>query len=374
MLETLREYASELLTASGEADVVRRKHVAFYLALAQKADAGQSGPQEKHWHDRLEHDNGNVRSALNSARTDAEQIEMGLALAGALWWFWEARGHLVEGRQHLAEMLACDSSRRSTWARGKALNAAGHLACVAGDFDRALEALDDAIALWRGLADARGLARALATRGWVLHSQREFTGAKLAWDEALSVGREAGDDVRVAGVLAFLATAAQQEGDLERATQLFTESLALRRKLEDDWGTAGSLYELASMALAKAEIDRAEALYHESLELWSNLADQRAVVDPVEALAWVAGMRGQSERAARLLGAAAAHRARLGVAIQAGDRGAHEQSVLRVREVIGEQAFARIWAEGEAMPLQEAIAYVLAHAEPTASRATALPT
>jgi non-specific serine/threonine protein kinase len=294
---------------------------------------------------------------------------MGLAFAGALWGFWEARGHLVEGRHHLNAVLAGDSAKRRTWARGKALNAAGHLACIAGDFGQALAALDEAIGLWRELADARGLARALATQGFVLYSQREYAAARFAWEEALEVGRNAADDVRVAGVLTFLAMSAQQEGNLERASRLLTESLALRRKLDDDWGVASCLSDLASIALAQAETDRAEMLYRESLELCSNLADQRAVVDAVEALAWVAGIRGQTERAARLFGAAAAHRARLGIAIRARDRDAHEQGVIRVRESIAAPAFARLWAEGEAMSLQEAIMYALAHSETTAGGA-----
>jgi non-specific serine/threonine protein kinase len=365
MFETLREYATELLAASGEAEILLRKHAAYFPGLAQRADAGQSGPQEKRWHDCLERDHGNLRAALSWTTTEAEQRETGLALAGALWWFWESRGHLVEGRHWLAEVLAVEESPRPTWARATALNAAGHLASVAGDFERALAALDEADAIWRGLGDGRGLARALATRGYVLHSECDYARATVAWEEALAVGRAAGDDVRVAGVLAFLAKAAQQRGDLEAAEQLFTESLALWRKLEADWGIAWCLYELASMALARADTSRAEALYRESLELWSNLADERATLDPVEALAWVAGRRGESERAARLFGAAAAHRTRLGVAIKPDNRSAHEQATLRVREALGEAAFARFWAEGKAMPLHKAIGYALAQPELT---------
>jgi predicted ATPase/transcriptional regulator with XRE-family HTH domain len=360
MFETLREYATELLAASGEAEVLLRKHAAYFLALAQRADAGQSGPQEKRWHDRLERDHGNLRAALSWTVSEADQRETGMALAGALWWFWEARGHLVEGRQRLAEALAVEEIRRPTWARATALNASGHLASMAGDFDGALAAVDEAEVIWRGLGDGRGLARALATRGYVLHSARDYARATMAWEEALAVGYAAGDDVRVAGVLAFLAKAAQQRGDLERAEQLFTESLAQWRKLKGEWGIAWCLYELASMALARDDTSRAEALYRESLELWSNLADHRSSVEPVEALAWVAGRRGESERAARLFGAAAAHRARLGLAFKPGEHGAHEQATLRVREALGEAAFARLWAEGEVMPLDRAIGYALA--------------
>jgi non-specific serine/threonine protein kinase len=361
MLETLREYATELLAASGEAEVLHRKHAAYFLVLAEGADAGQSGPHEKRWHDRLEGDHGNLRAALSWTTTNAEQRETGLALAGALWWFWEARGHLVEGGQRLAEVLTADEARRPTWARARALNAAGHLASIAGDFDHAVAALDEAEVIWRGLGDDRGLARALATRGYVLlHSDRDYARATVVWEQALALGRSVGDDVRVAGVLAFLAKAAQEQGGLERAEQLFTESLALWRKLEGEWGVGWCLYELACTALGRDDTTRAEALYRESLELWSTLADHRSSLEPVEGLAWVAGRRGETERAARLFGAAAAHRARLGLAFRPRERGAHEQAALHVSGVLGEAAFARLWAEGGAMSVHQAIDYALA--------------
>ena len=43
MLETIREYAVEQLEASGEAETVRRQHAAYFLALAEQAQAELSG-------------------------------------------------------------------------------------------------------------------------------------------------------------------------------------------------------------------------------------------------------------------------------------------------------------------------------------------
>ena len=43
MLETIREYALELLESSGEAEALRRRHLHYFLALAEAADAGKGG-------------------------------------------------------------------------------------------------------------------------------------------------------------------------------------------------------------------------------------------------------------------------------------------------------------------------------------------
>ena len=64
MLETIREYASELLDASAEADDVRRAHAAHYLRFARAAAAGLAASDQAMWRTTLETDHDNLRAAL----------------------------------------------------------------------------------------------------------------------------------------------------------------------------------------------------------------------------------------------------------------------------------------------------------------------
>lgn len=66
-----------------------------------------------------------------------------------------------------------------------------------------------------------------------------------------------------------------------------------------------------------------------------------------------------AQRAARLFGAAAALRERAGAAAAARDRAKFERDVAAVRATLGPPAFDAAWAEGRAMPLDQAIAYAL---------------
>ena len=88
MLETIREYASEQLAASGEEEVVRARHAAFFAALGEQAELGVHGAEEMRWRSRLAADHANLRAALSWG--EEHDPELMLRLAGALWRFWWA--------------------------------------------------------------------------------------------------------------------------------------------------------------------------------------------------------------------------------------------------------------------------------------------
>ena len=73
MLETIREYAVERLEESGEAEELRRRHAAYFLALAEEAEPNLRGSPGD-WLDRLERDHDNFRAALDrlEASVDSE--------------------------------------------------------------------------------------------------------------------------------------------------------------------------------------------------------------------------------------------------------------------------------------------------------------
>src|SRR5947208_8074614 len=94
-LVTLRAYGLECLEASGEAAAIRRRHTAYYLALAEGADAQLGGPQRRLWLDRLDRELDNLRAALAWTQA-AGELELGLQLSVALTTFWAERGHARE--------------------------------------------------------------------------------------------------------------------------------------------------------------------------------------------------------------------------------------------------------------------------------------
>ena len=98
MLETIREFALEKLAASGEAAQARRRHAEFFADLANHAEPMLLGTAEQRtWTAQLEHAQENVRVALAWSVSAEGELGVGIALAGALGWFWLVSGQAPAG-------------------------------------------------------------------------------------------------------------------------------------------------------------------------------------------------------------------------------------------------------------------------------------
>jgi predicted ATPase/transposase/DNA-binding XRE family transcriptional regulator len=303
MLETIREYALERLKASGEEDLLRRRHAAYYLALAEVTEPKIQGAEQAAWLDRLEMEHDNLRAALawslegeeirdarretrdtryetregKPSRSDSglqspgllvslSRLEIGLRLAAALGEFWWPRGHVTEGRRWLNQILdfrfaildleAADQSKiqNPKSAIAKALYRAGELAYAQGDYGASATLLEESLTLYRGLGDKRGMAC----------------------------------------VLRGLGNALSFRGDHELAEPLYYESLALFRELEDAWGIAWMLYHIG---MERSEVKQKVALLEESLALARAGGYKRTVVSVLNGLGVVAREQGDYARA-----------------------------------------------------------------------------
>src|SRR5262249_47550100 len=93
MLEMLREFALEALGASGERDAIQRRHAAYFLSLAEQAQASLGSAEQVETMARLEQEHDNLRAALEWSQTAEGAGALCLRLASALGLFWEVHGH-----------------------------------------------------------------------------------------------------------------------------------------------------------------------------------------------------------------------------------------------------------------------------------------
>jgi hypothetical protein len=127
----------------------------------------------------------------------------------------------------------------------------------------------------------------------------------------------------------------------------------------DKGGIAGALADLGLVALSQRDDEAGRALLKESLTIHRELGNRRGIIRSLEEMAEVAATRGEPERAACLFGVTEGLRESLGARLPPTERAKQDRCVAAVRGALGEEAFAAAWAEGRAMPLEEAVRYAL---------------
>jgi len=360
MLEIIREYGLERLAESGETATLRRRHAAYYQALAERAEPALTGAEQPPWLARLERDHDNLRAALQWARETGDVAD-GLRLAGALWRFWYTHGHLSEGRRWLEWFLVAPRDGAVHDAvLAKGLLGAGVLARMQGDYTRATVACQESLTLYRTLDDVQGIAVALNVLGNVAVNQGDHQRAVALSEESLALQRAVGHKRGIAVALNNLGVVVLNQGDYARAEALCQESLTLARELGDHRGSAAALTNLGDAARDQGSYQRAASLYAEGLPLYRSTGDNENLAICLEGVAAVAGALGQWEGAARLCGAAAALRHAIDAPLPADSRAFFERTLAGARAALGTATFEVAWGAGQGLSLEQAIAEALA--------------
>ena len=299
MLETIREYGTELLAERAETSEMGRRHAAYYLALAEQAGPALTGSEALAWLARLDTEHDNLRAALRWAQEhDDKAVE--LRLAAALWPFWQQRGHLSEGRRWLREALDRPVSAVAPAVRVNGLVGVARLAIDQAAYDEAAERCAQAMKLAREFGDPRVLGAVLNTQGMLARAQDRYADSKREYQAALEQARAAADPAGQAVALLGLGYAAMFTGEGPQAVALAEESLAAARVSGDQRTLAQVLYLLGWMAgnAGPGASGRAEAFGAEALGLFRALGDTGGQADALFMLGTFALNSGDYQRAA----------------------------------------------------------------------------
>jgi tetratricopeptide (TPR) repeat protein len=360
MLETIREYARERLTAGGDAERMRERHRDYFLALAEEAEPKLIGAEQAEWLQRLEDEHENLLAGLNWSLVEAG-VGGGLRLCAALQRFWWTRGHLAEGREWCVRVLGKAGAEERTGERAKVLNAAGVLAFYQGDLPAARARHEESLAIRRQLGDRRGVAESLSNLGTAARIQGDIASARGLHEESLAIRRELGSRGSIARSLNNLGNVALDQGDYPAARALYEESLTITRELGDRWSIANSLDNLGDVAYAQGDYSAARALHQESLVMLRELGDPKAIANSLEGLAGLVAALGRYVRAARIWGAAERLREEIGSPQPPNERPPYDRRVAAARAG-DDAAFDRAWHEGRALTLEQAIELALEEA------------
>ena len=280
--EVIRQYAREKLIETGDVETLAQRYAAYFVALAEEAEPKLWGPNEIEWLDRLEIEKPNLRLVLEWSIS--HKPEIGLRLAGGLYFFWGVRGYWNEGNAWLERLLAFPKEASHPEIRAKALNAAGFLAWAISD-SRSSHALHrEGLAISRELGNRREEARALHGLGRAARLQSDHQTAHQFYEESLSIWREMGDKVGIADTLLSMGALAYRQGNLDEACLLLEEGLVLWQELENLSGIAPTFYYLARISHAQGYYENTTFLYNKTLDLFQRLADKAGYIYTLESM------------------------------------------------------------------------------------------
>jgi predicted ATPase/class 3 adenylate cyclase len=355
MLQTIREFALERLEAGGEAETIRARHARAFLELAERAGPNLIGPQQAEWLDRLEAEHDNMRAALEWALAAAESA-IALRLGGALWRFWQIRGHLLEGRRRIEAVVAMPRARDHPAALAAALEAAGGVAYWQGDMPAAERFYADCLEIRRQLGQPIGIANALYNLAFAHYVPRtDIPQAMSLLEEALRIFRERGDREGVAKSLWAMASANVAAGKFADAMRLGEESIRANRELGKPFFLGWALKVTGGAATRSGRLAEARAFFRESLEIFAAAHDVSGVALLLDDFAELAVLEGDQLRAIRLAGAAGALQRSTGTQLAR----LVNEFMERTNRPVDSDAAATAWAEGQAMSLEMAVDYAL---------------
>jgi predicted ATPase/DNA-binding SARP family transcriptional activator len=356
MLETVRDYAVEQLEASGRAEEARRRHAAWFFALAERAEPELWGAGQLPWLERLTLEAENLRAALRFFAAQGEGDEL-LRLAAALRRFWAIRGHLAEGLDWLDRALEAGVEDDTLALRG--LSGAVNLAQLRGEYERARAYAERAVELGRAGSDGRGLGRSLTDLATVLADQGEFVRARALHEESVALFRTRNDLHGLASSLVNLGDLDLILGDYGRAGELAQEGLAVFREVGDRRGIAISLSNIGCAALYQGRAADAVPPLRESLEVSVELGDSDGVAYCLDALAAAAAAASEWERSACLSGAADGLRDSSGSSLEPAEAALRGRTLALLDGALSQDAFARATADGRSLDLTAAVRYAL---------------
>lgn len=317
MLETLKEYAWEMLVEREEAQAAVRKHILYFTDVAGQADSHLEKSEYQLWTARLEVEHENMRAALRRA-LDTEPVDTGAALrmVAGLCAFWVARGYFDEGLSWIEEaatLPATDNEAQLAVYRGIALSTGGLIAerqgkyelagkmhansvailetsndrkaladalnnqallAATGGYEQAIQLHLRSLSLRREIGYLRGTAQSLINLGHVNMQRREYEQGQLYAEEALPLARQTRDSILLSGVLYVLGMVALETGDLFRAAAYLQEGSDLARTDGNQWLTARIRMGHGQALYAIGEYERSMQAYTEAEVLYIELGDR----------------------------------------------------------------------------------------------------
>ena len=356
LLESVRQYAQERLSESGEEPGTRSRHLAFFLTLAEKASAELVGSEQGAWLARLDLEGENLLAAHEWCDQAEGGAELGLRFVHAVKLYMVYRGLLALLLRAAVDALARPGAARRTPARCRALHAAGQVTFYMGRYGAAQEFLEESLAIAREIGDRGRETMVLEDLGSAATGQGDLVTARGYLEQALGLAEQQGNKRALGSAYTALAQLFRVEGDLDAAEPLYEKHLVLAREMDDRDSIAIAFLNLAIVAIGRGAADRACAMLRDAVVIAGEIGSKHAGQSVIEIAAGLGVLLGEWGRAALFFGAAEAQITRTGLKRDPADEAFLRPLVAKAREAMDAAAFDAAVNSGSMLGYDEAIA------------------
>jgi non-specific serine/threonine protein kinase len=357
MLETVREYAHELLHESGEAVALHDAHLAYFLDFASEAGA-QIATHFAATLTRIDQDLANLMAAHAWCDQLHVPAERGLDLVAKLRRYWIERSQFMLGQQVFDEALRRPGVERPTVQRAEALFSFGQHLHLAGQNAEALAPLTEGLGLARAHRNTSLCIVCLAKLSGTHLMLGRLEEARAHAENAVELARagEAGRELSLA--LDALGKVCRVEGRFDEAAAAYEEA---RSSAPGDLGNHHSwTRNLVYVAIGQGHLESARKLLIECIGMGRRYDTQLRTHSDLDVAMHLAAAYGDGARAARIRGVVNAAAERAGVALDALADPFFAALREKSRQSIGETAYEAAWRAGHALDIGAAFDEVLA--------------
>ncbi|MBL8360675.1 MAG: tetratricopeptide repeat protein [Rubrivivax sp.] len=339
-LQTMRQYAQDRLTTSGEGPAVRDRHLACYLSLAEQARGFLSGPMQAEWLARLDAEQENLMAAHAWCGQTREGGTAGLRLAFALKLYLYNRGQFEIMRWSLEEALGRADAQPRTSLRCKVVHTMGQVLGVLGRRDEAMPHLQEALAIAEEVGEHGRAAMVLQEMGMSALAQGDMETSRGYLERGLERASVAGDRRQLVAAVTTMAHWHRVQGELAPADAMYRRAFDLASELRDQQTISVAVMNLAIVAMARGDQAAACRLLRQAGGIALALSSRPAGQCLLALGSGLAALRRDWRRAARLAAASLAETRQTGMFLDPADRAFLDPLWARARDELGPAAHA----------------------------------
>jgi tetratricopeptide (TPR) repeat protein len=268
----IKQYAGEKLAKRSQFEEASRRHLDYFLALAEEGEQKLTGGEQLSWVNRLDLEQQNMYAAINWGM--AADLEGAARLAAANWLFWFMRGHLGQGRQRYEALLVRKEALPDAL-QARLLTGCAAMAWLQGDLERTKAVSEEGIKLCKELGDSEGIAISLHHLGIVHMNRGEPAAAVALKDKMLGLTRTLSDSWLESVALITTGEGYREQSQYESAKSAYEQALILDQERGDRWSSLYAQANLAEIAFEQGEFSEARERLEETLYLAREFGDKQ---------------------------------------------------------------------------------------------------